>query len=53
LTGAVISAVFAVAVVGKALTDDYTHPMLLVLGVAAAVAAVFWFAKAIRSRNRP
>ena len=52
LTGSGLSAAFAAAVVGNVLTDDYTHPMLVVLGVAAAVAAVFWFAKSIRSRNR-
>ncbi len=53
LTGAVISGGFAVAVVAKVLTDDYTHPMLAVLGVAAGVAAVYWFTRAIRRWNRP
>jgi hypothetical protein len=48
LLGAVLSAVMAVAVLMMVLSGDYTHPMLRVLGVVAAVAAVYWFTKAIR-----
>jgi hypothetical protein len=51
--GAVLSALFAVAVLMMVLSGEYTHPMLRVLGVVAGVAVVYWFAKATRLWNRP
>jgi hypothetical protein len=53
LVGAVFSALFAIAVLMMVLSDEYTHPMLRVLGVVAGIAAVYWFAKATRLWNRP
>ncbi len=53
LLGAVLSAVFAVAVLMMVLSGDYTHPMLRVLGVVAGVASVYWFAKVIRRWTGP
>ena len=53
LTGGSIFALFSVAVVGMLVTEDYTHPMLRVLAVAAGAAAVYLFAKAIRNWHRP
>lgn len=47
--GAVISAGLAFAVAGKAITDDYTHPMLRVLGVAA----LYLISKVIRHWSKP
>lgn len=52
IIGAVISAGLALAVAGNVITDDNTHPMLRVLGVAAGVACLYNIGKVIRHRSK-
>ncbi len=53
LVGASLLGFFAIAVVVKLITDDYTHPMLPVLAGAAGAGAFYLMLKAIRHWHRP
>jgi hypothetical protein len=43
---------FGLTVAGGFLTDDFTHPMLALTGIAAGVGGVYILTKAIRNWNR-
>lgn len=53
LTIGTILALLGLSVAGGFITDDFVHPMLGVVGIAAGIGGVYFLAKAIRHWSRP
>lgn len=53
LTIGTLLAGLGITVAGGFLTDNFVHPMLGVVGIAAGIGGVYFLAKAVRGWNRP